>query len=237
MRTAAPSLVLHAALAVLLAGAGPANAQEAPAVAVQAVGDAVVFKGQINARSAAEFLRLLREDPKITRLVISSRGGMVTAALDMALAVHERQLDVEVPVACMSSCANYVFPAGRNKTVGRPDAVAWHGNMTHVLYLQQTGQASWNEDQIEGARQLAVREAQFYRRIGVDGFACWFGKIAPYNVDDFYSLSASDMQRFGIGHVTVRDASPGDPGNGEVRQVRVDWAGLEAARPAVRLEP
>jgi hypothetical protein len=50
-------------------------------------------------------------------------------------------------------------------------------------------------------------------------------------------LSVDDMQRFGIGHVTVRDASPGDPGNDEVRQVRVDWAALEAARPAVRLEP
>ena len=162
---------------------------------------------------------------------------MVTAALDMAVAIHERQLDVEVPTTCHSSCANYIFPAGRLKVLGRPEAVAWHGNMTHVMYLQQTGQANWNKEMIESARQLAAREAQFYRRIGVDGFVCWFAKIAPYNVDDFYSLSVDDMQRFGMANVSVRESSPPQTDAGDVRQVRVDWAGLEAIRPAVRLAP
>lgn len=232
MRTLATSLSLSA----LLAWAGPAVAQDPPTASVQVVGDALVFNGQINRRSAAEFLRLLRADPKITRLVIGSRGGNVTAALDMALAVHERQLDVEVPVACLSSCANYVFPAGRRKILGRPGAVAWHGNMTHVLYLQQTGQASWSDQQIEGARQLAQREALFFRRIGVDGFVCWFGKIAPYDVEDFYWLSAPDMERFGIPDVTVRDASR-VPAKSDLRQVVVDWATLDATRPTVSLDP
>jgi hypothetical protein len=116
MRTLATSL----ALSVALAWAGPTFAQDPPAAGVQVVGDAVVFNGQINARSAAEFLRLLRDDPTITRLVIGSRGGNVTAALDMALAVHERRLDVEVPRACLSSCANYVFPAGPSQDLAAP---------------------------------------------------------------------------------------------------------------------
>jgi hypothetical protein len=233
MRTLATSL---SSLSVALACAGPTFAQDPPAASVQVVNDAVVFNGQINPRSAAEFLRLLRDDPTITRLVIGSRGGNVTAALDMALAVHERRMDVEVPRACLSSCANYVFPAGRRKILGWPGAVAWHGNMTHVLYLQQTGQASWSDQQIAGARQLARREADFFRRIGVDGFVCWFGKIAPYDIEDFYWLSVPDMERFGIRDVTVRDASIA-PANGELRPVVVDWATLDAARPAVSLDP
>lgn len=236
MTARAPSF-LPGIVAALLCAACTASAQQAPAATtVQAAGDAVVFVGQINPQSAAEFLRLLREDAKITRLVISSRGGQVTAALDMAQAVHERQLDVEVPSACWSSCANYVFPAGHRKTIGRPGAVAWHGNMTHVMYLQQTGQPNWSEDQIEGARQLARREADFYGQIGVDGFVCWFAKIGPYNVDDFYFLSVPDMERFGIRGVTLR-ASASPPESRELSKVLVDWSWLEATRPLVRLDP
>ena len=228
-------LVRRAALALLLACTGSAPAQPAPAV-VRSVGDTVVFDGRIEPHSAAQFLGLLR-DPKITRLVITSRGGIVSAALDMALAIHERGLDLEVPTACLSSCANYIFPAARRKLLGRPNAVAWHGNMVHVLYLQQSGQEHWDERRIEDARQLARREREFFRRIGVDGFVCWFGKLAPYSVDDFYYLSTQDLARFGIRDVTVREPSPGAPGDAEdVRKIRVDWPGLEAMRPAVQLD-
>ena len=230
------ALTAFTALSGLLAAAPHTTAQAQPAATVEAIGDAIVFTGQINQQSAASFLRLL-QDPGIRRLVITSRGGIVTASLDMAVAIHERRLDIEVPTTCHSSCANYIFPAARQKIVGRPDAVAWHGNMTHVMYLQQTGQATWSEEMIESARQLAAREAQFYRRIGVDGFVCWFAKIAPYNMDDFYSLSVDDMRRFGMANVSVRESSPPQADAGDVRQVQVDWAGLEAIRPAVRLAP
>lgn len=220
-------------LAALLVCACQAIAQPSPPASVEAVGDAIVFDGQINARSASAFLRLL-QDPKISRLIIRSGGGMVTAALDMAAALHARQLDVEVPESCRSSCANYIFPAARRKLV-RPGAVAWHGNMTHVMYLHRTGQGIWNEEQIEGARQLAAREADFYRRVGVDGFIAWFAKLPPYNVDDFYWLSVDDMKRFGLGDVTERATASVEPDSGELRSVQVDWPGLEASRPAVLL--
>lgn len=224
------------ALALLAAWPGRGQAQSPPASSVRVLGDAVIFNGQINPQAAAEFLRLA-QDTDIRRLVITSRGGSVSAALDMAWAIHERGLDVDVPSTCWSSCANYIFPAARRKTVGRPGAVAWHGNITHVLYLQQTGQGQWNEEEMEGARQLARREAEFFRRIGVDGFLCWFAKIEPYRVEDFYYLSVPDMERFGVRQVSLREAPPAEPDSAEVRKVQVDWAGLEAARPAVRLDP
>lgn len=238
MRHPAPTLLAHAALAWLLAAAGPAGAQPQgrPATVVEAMDDAVIFRGRIDARSAAQVRELLR-DPGITRLVIGSGGGDVAAALDIALAVHERQLDVEVPRVCHSSCANYIFPAGRRKSVGRPGAVAWHGNMTHALYLHQTGQAVLDPQSLESARALAAREAQFYRRIGVDGFVAWFAKLEPYQVEDFYALSAPDMERFGIREVTVPAAPDAGPDQDGVRMVRVDWSRLEADRPAVRLAP
>jgi hypothetical protein len=224
-------------LPLLLALAGHARAQ-APSVAalVKQVDGAIVFDGRISPRSAAQFLLLLQQDPNITRLVITSQGGTVSAALDMAFAIHDRQLDVEVPTACLSSCANYIFPAARRKTLGRPGAVAWHGNMAHVLYLHQTGRASWDEQQMADARRLARREYEFFSRVGVDGFVCWFAKIEPYNVDDYYYLSPADMEQFGIRSVNVLDASPPPPDNENLRSIRVDWTKLERARPAVRLD-
>lgn len=224
-----------AALLALLALAGPGCAQVPATTTVKRMADAVVFHGPIDARTAATFRQLL-DDPTIQRLVITSPGGIVSAALDMAEAIHARQLDVEVPTACFSSCANYVFPAGRHKLVGFPGAVGWHGNITHLLYLQQAGRVAWNANELAQARVLARREADFFRRIGVDGFVCWFGKIAPYHVQDAYYLSAEDMAGFGITDVRVESVAPQVPDAG-VQPLRVDWATLEAARPQVRLTP
>ena len=219
------------AAAALLAVAAPAQAQDPAIVSVQ--DDAVVFRGQIDARSAAEFL-LLVKDAGVTRLVITSGGGDVAAALDMATAMHERGLDIEVPHACYSSCANYLVPAARRKTLAHSGVVAWHGNISHVMYLQQSGQVTWPDAQMAAARRLALREQEFYRRVGVDGFVCWFAKIPPYNVAAFYSLSVDDMARFGIRDVTVRAPARDEGG---VRQVRVDGSTLDSLRPPVRLDP
>jgi hypothetical protein len=220
---------VKALVAACLLAAGASGAQ-----VVSIRGDALVFEGSINARSGEAFQQLVR-DPRVTRVVITSGGGQVATALDMAEAIRERGLDVEVPDNCRSSCANYIFPAGRRKLLGHPAAVSWHGNMTHVLYTQQTGQSSWTEPQMASARLLAQREAEFYRRLGVDGFVCWFAKIPPYNVPDFYWLSPGDMAGFGIGDVTVRSAA--QVADAELVRVRVDWAGLESIRPAMSLLP
>lgn len=223
-------------IAALLLAAASLAPPLARGATVDASGDAVVFDGRIDARSAQQFLQLL-QDPAIRRLVITSRGGLVDAALDMAEAIAVRELDVEVPTVCLSSCANYIFPAGRRKSLGWPGAVAWHGNMTHIVWLDQTGHGAWTREEMDDARRLARREARFYARIGVDGFACWFGKIAPYDVEDFYRLSVADMERFGIGDVTVHDeVPPGTPAS-ELRTLDVDWSTLDAIRPVVTLDP
>jgi len=221
----------HLAGCALLALAGAARAQ------VSTVGDAVVFRGRIDRASVGEFLRIVQERPDISRLVITSGGGQVTAALDMGEAVHARRLDVEVPVACLSSCANYVFPAARRKRLGHPLAVGWHGNMTHVLYTQLTGESSWSDDVMQGARSLVRREYAFYPRIGVDGFVAWFAKIAPYNVPNYYTLSAADMARFGISDVEVL-LGPAPPPDGDTPvMIAPDFRRLERERPAMPLEP
>jgi hypothetical protein len=139
-----------------------------------------------------------------------------------------------VPDRCLSSCANYIVPAGRRKLLGGPFVLGWHGNMAHVLYRARSGQEQWSEAQLAAAAILARREAAFFRSIGVDEFLCWFGKIPPYEVDEFYTLSLQDMARFGLRDVSVSDPARPPPAGVDVRRIDVDWATLEALRPVIR---
>ena len=225
----------RALFVAVLAGAGVAHAQSVPGTTVERQGDAIVFRGRIDDASATTFLQLL-QDPGVRRLVITSPGGLVIPALDMAEAMAARGVDVEVPEACFSSCANYVFLAGRRKLLGGPGAVGWHGNMTHVLHLQHTGEGRWTRPEIAAAHVLARRESAFFQRIGVDGFVCWFAKLPPYGVEDFYALTPQDMAVFGIRDVSVRPGGIPPYAPPGVQMVNVDRAGLEGIRPVVPLE-
>lgn len=151
---------------------------------------------------------------RIKRLIISSRGGEVAAAIKLAMWIADQRLDVEVSEYCLSACANYVFPAGQHKVIRPGAVVAWHGNYRH---LKMTGlwkddiaprMERYNED-ADNARQRASAEVDrlvrlernFFRHIGVDEYVCWVGKMPPYNAANYYFLSAHDMARFGIVNV------------------------------------
>ena len=149
----------------------------------------------------------------IERLVITSSGGEVGAGIKLGLWVADNGLDIEVPEYCLSSCANYVFPAGHHKSIGQGAIVAWHGNYNH---LKETG--LWRDDiasrmqrhnedaATAGARvrkevdRLAGLERDFFERIGIDEYLCWIGKMPPYDAPDYYFLSSEDMARFGVSH-------------------------------------
>jgi hypothetical protein len=55
-------------------------------------------------------------------------------------------------------------------------------------------------------------------------------------VDHYYYLSAADMEQFGVRSVIVGEASAPPSDDEHLRFVRVDWMGLEQARPTVRLD-
>jgi hypothetical protein len=152
----------------------------------------------------------------VSKLVITSAGGEVEAAIALGRWIHDHDIDVEVSEYCLSACANYVFTAGRNKSIRPGAVVAWHGNYTHLLEtgLWQDDIAARMEHQGEDAatararahaqaKRLAQLEQAFFTRIGVDGYLCWIGKMPPYSVPNYYFLSVPDMARFGVNHVSA----------------------------------
>ncbi len=101
-------------------------------------GETVLIQGQITEVTAEQFRRVV-DQGSISRVLIASGGGLVEPALSIATEIRKRRLDVEVVGNCFSSCANYIFPAGAAKSISGLGIVAWHGNMSHMLYLHALG--------------------------------------------------------------------------------------------------
>lgn len=64
---------------------------------------------------------------KPTVLSIRSKGGEVNTGMALGRWVRERRLDIKVMEFCLSSCANYVFPAAQRKTVSNFAVIGYHG--------------------------------------------------------------------------------------------------------------
>lgn len=196
-------------LAILLPVANPASAD------IRVAAGSVHYTGPISDTLNQRLFEAV-QGKDIRRLIITSAGGEVAAGISLGLWVYEHRLDIEVPAYCLSACANYVFPAGRHKSIGAGAIVAWHGNYHH---LKQTG--LWRDDipsrmerhgedaatalvQVQDeVERLAGLESDFYTRIGVDEYLCWIGKMPPYNVPNYYFLSEHDMARFGVTQVRI----------------------------------
>jgi hypothetical protein len=189
---------------MLFCGAHPATAD------IRLDAKTAYYTGPIDAVQNQEFFGRV-SGRVVNRLIITSAGGEVEAGIALGLWIHDGGIDVEVPEYCLSSCANYVFPAGSRKIIHPGAVVAWHGNYNHLV---QTG--LWQDDiarRMERlgedaatarrhartqAGRLARLERAFFERIGIDEYLCWIGKQPPYDVPNYFFLPARDMARFGI---------------------------------------
>lgn len=181
-------------------------------------GSVIVFDGAITKESVAEFKEQLGASPKAKKLIIRSRGGNAEAGIDIGDLVFQRQLDVEVKGHCMSACANYIFPAGRAKVIQKDALVAWHGSIFAAYHYMQSREspipvgkvlehfgipdaeknAFVEKTLINGMIDQKNKEDDFYKKINVNGFIAWIGRIPPYQTEDFYTMSPADMAKFGV---------------------------------------
>jgi hypothetical protein len=215
------------------AAAPPANPPDierakAEPASVRVQGDTVYYTGNFSAASTAVFDAAVAGVPRgqLTRLVISSGGGDTVAGRHVAAWVRDRALVVEVDVICFSSCANYVFPAGRARVIRADAFVGWHGNERQFELLAARRGVSLEEEVgrfvpasatpeeratfIQGLlRSVAVTrqaEAAFYASLGLnDAFAvCAVGDALErrpgYTGQKGWGFSLEDMARLGLQH-------------------------------------
>jgi len=190
---------------------------------VERSGDKVVYRGRLTERGL-DALRHAGAEPQVTTLLIESSGGEIVVGMDFGNWVAERELNVVIDHACLSSCANYVFTAGRQKEIQPGAVVAWHGSAKQPGLLEQLHELVEKDIASQGlppqeqkrelrrARRANVRyltgairkQDEFFYRVGVDEYVTRIGNDR-YGVRGFFYLSVDDMAEFGIANVTADD--------------------------------
>ncbi|MEJ2534777.1 MAG: hypothetical protein P8008_04760, partial [Gammaproteobacteria bacterium] len=199
---------------VLAACAAP---PPAPEPGVRLDGDWIVYHSETTAEANLEARVLRDRHPSVRGLRISSNGGNIEHGLALGEWVLAAGLDVYVDGYCYSSCANYVFPAGRRKILAESAMVGWHGGtrqwenaeaMCREALDPAVTPAAEFEACLLRAEGLRQREARLFDLLGVDpsftvrGFRDGANyPSAPTDVAWTYSLA--DMERLGLGPVAV----------------------------------
>lgn len=101
----------------------------------------ILFSGDITNENVANFIALYEaQERKPTLVTIQSKGGDASAGLEFGDFILRQGLDVRVLNYCFSSCANYVFTAGKTKYVTKDAIIGWHGSPTsRYVYIEGKG--------------------------------------------------------------------------------------------------
>jgi hypothetical protein len=203
------------------------RARAEPAV-VRVQGDSLYYTGNFSKASTAVFDAAVAgvRRGQLTRMVISSGGGDTVEGRHVGRWVRDMALVVEVDVICFSSCADYVFPAGRARVIRADAFVGWHGNERQFDVLAaRTGVSVADQlatvppaDVAPGPRAAFVQEAlrsfavtqkdeaAFYANLGLnDDFAvCAVGDVLEkhpgFAGQIGWGFSLADMARLGLIH-------------------------------------
>ena len=159
---------------------------------------------------------------KPTTLLIRSGGGEINTGMELGAWVHAHHLDVKVLEYCMSSCANYVFPAGARKTVSNFAVIGFHGGPSSAeFHFDETTQAMFDampkeqrDTMMAGFKadmaKSAAREAGFFDKIGVRQDITKLGHEPRYRSlmerdpnTAGWTYSLEQFDRFGVREITV----------------------------------
>lgn len=175
--------------------------------------NALVFQGTLSKAANERIFKLYknaRVKPQL--LKISSDGGDINLGMELGDWVFRNHLDVEILDRCFSSCANYVFTAGRVKILNPGSILLWHGGAHQQNLEEQLRQLNITSE--EGKVYLDTwrkREDAFFKTIGVDPAITTYGQTAAH-IDRSkntagYDYSIEDMAKFGITDVTEKKGS------------------------------
>jgi ATP-dependent protease ClpP protease subunit len=174
---------------------------------------------QANAKLFA-FYDSLKDKP--TTLSIRSPGGPTTQGLALGKWVQDHKLDVKVLEYCMSSCANYVFPAGAHKVVSNFAVIGLHGGLSSTSFSFDEATKKMLDalpakerqamlDQIDASiKGDAVKEQAYLKALGVRADYVTLGQQERYQKlyrDDpktmGWTYSLEDFGRLGIHDISV----------------------------------
>ena len=175
----------------------------------------IYFNGYLGRDNINKLLQELQTGkPRV--LKINSGGGEITGAIQIGEKVIELGMDVEVEELCASSCANYIFTAGKNKRINSGSVVLWHGdgqqkNKREYIDCKKSKSrysgyvAPVTDETIALGLRIQKIEKNFYSEIGVSSYIARAAQ-EPHFYNRNVTYTVEDMRIFGVDNVT---AEPG----------------------------
>lgn len=171
------TLLASCLTASMAAYAGPLAV---PPAKITLEGTEVVVRGVLLPGVDDEFRKLVRDAESVTGVRIRSEGGATVTALEMAEEIERRALQVVVDGYCLSSCANYIYVAGRSRKVLPDSVLGFHGGHTDSPW--EVCDESSCRLSIR-SRELLEREQKLFlrKRVSLDAIviSSWIVRRAP----------------------------------------------------------
>lgn len=168
---------------------------------------------------------------KPTVLSIRSKGGEVNTGMALGRWVRELRLDIKVMEFCLSSCANYVFPAAQRKTVSNFALIGYHGGPSSgkvgfsaslqkmIEAMPPAERKAFVDDLYKDIHADGEKERAFLRSLGVREDLSTLGQQARhqqrYDADPDilgWTYSPEGFARLGVHGITVINP-PWKPGS------------------------
>ncbi|AIV05760.1 peptidase [Vibrio harveyi] len=192
---------------------------------VTLVGDTIHYTGTLTSEANDAVVEIYADAAvKPTTLVISSDGGDVELGMALGEWVSANKIDIEVNDYCLSSCANYVFTAGKNKYISNKAIIGFHGGLSSQEFDTSDIEASFKDlpkRQREEEIQKVLHEMQtyigktkekedsFFKKIKVKQEITTLGQSPRYDSfsDSDYSgwtYNPNDYSKLGVKNVFVK---------------------------------
>lgn len=233
-------LLRNPALALLclilsLASVGSERASADVGTVVRVSGEVIEYRGPLT-QDANErvFAMFDAAQPKPRILAIDSKGGSAEAGMQLGAWIFAKTLDVRVTDMCLSSCASYVFPAGRTKLLAPTATLLWHGGATQPIcddeierlldevlidmserdrgeLLRHSSRAQLIAALKDSLEFLIARERLFFAMLGVDSRIATLGQLYQRELlqagDSYigWDYSLEDLTKLGVHDVVVSD--------------------------------
>lgn len=134
-------------------------------------------------------------DPQVTQLLISSHGGDVSIAMDIAELIAPVGLHMTIERECNSSCANYLIPVARRLTMAPRGLILIHGSVDDA-FIKRLEAGGMEARRLDIFKSLHARQADFMTTYDVPPAWLLFRRLPVGNEEAVQGL-AGRFEHFG----------------------------------------
>ena len=162
--------------------------------------------GEIEWKDVEELKAILLNNPKIAKLILSSEGGDIYSAREMADVIIDFELDTHVVGECTSACVD-LFLAGNKRTMQRGSKLGFHQSWWDAADIEEyyndlREEEGWADPYefaswlYEDTQKELLIDLEYYLERGVDGkFAI---KTLQATSDEMWYPRRAELKQAGV---------------------------------------